>query len=212
MTQVLARGVESERVDAAAVITKFGQRLALPEYPHIFGRQLVLPAQVDYLQVGTHGFGQHPHAGSQVIRLRSQPLGAGCKRVVTIAAPEIQFIGKFGAQGIGGQAEPVRQFDAEVTVYVRAQPYFVQLRSNARIGGDIRVGDVQRRLQQRKRRGLDDTFPRPGLFDPGNRLGKVEVRGQRRFDYPVENRVRECLPPFCRLVGAGDFSTGKLTG
>ena len=44
------------------------------------------------------------------------------------------------------------------------------------------------------------TLPRPGLVDPGDRLGEVEVRGQYRFDYLVENRVGERLPPLQRLV------------
>ena len=169
-----------------------------------------MPAQVHDLQVGAYGFRQHPHAGGQVIRLLSQPLGAGSKRIVAVATPEIEFIGKIHPEGVGGQVQTVRQFDAEVAVHVFAQPDFVQLRGNARVGGYVYVGDVRGRLQQRQRGGLDDAFPRPGLLDPGNRLGQVEVGVQGRFDYPVQDRVGKRLPPLQGLVGTGVFGSGKL--
>ena len=142
----------------------------------------------------------HPHAGSQVVRLRSQPLGGGGARVVAIAPPEVKFVGDVKTQAVGRQADPVGELDAKIAVYVGTHPQFVQVGGDTRIGGGIRVGDTKRRLKQRKRRGFDDTLPRPGLVDPGDRLGQVEVRGQHRFDYLVENRVGERLPPLQRLV------------
>ena len=135
-----------------------------------------------------------PHLGSY--------LGpeVGGARVVAIAPPEVKFVGDVKTQAVGRQADPVGELDAKIAVYVGTHPQFVQVGGDTRIGGGIRVGDTKRRLKQRKRRGFDDTLPRPGLVDPGDRLGEVEVRGQHRFDYLVENRVGERLPPLQRLV------------
>jgi len=200
VAQVLPRRIEGACIGQPAVIAGLGQGLPLLKDFHDFAGQPPLVAQVDDLQVGAHGFGQHSYAGSQVVRLRSLPLGGGGTRVVAIAAPEVEFVGDVKTQVVGRQADPVGNLEAKIAVYVGTHPQFVQVRGNTRIGRCLHVGDTKRRLKQRKRRGFDDTLPRPGLVDPGNRLGEVEVRGQHRFDNLVENRVGERLPPLQRLV------------
>ena len=172
----------------------------MPEDFHDFTCQPLLAAQVDDLQVGPHGFGQHPHAGSQEVGFRSQALGSGGARVVAIAAPEVELVGELRADVVGSQAEPVGENDSGSAFFPGTQPQFVQIRADTGIGGGIEVVDAERRLEQWKHRGPGDAFPRPGLVDPGDSSGQVEVRGEHRFHYPVENRIGERLPPLQRFV------------
>ena len=177
---------------------------------HDFVGQPLLAAQVDDLQVGPHGFGQHTHAGSEVVGLRGQPLGPGGAPVVAVAAPEIEFVGELRADVVGGQAEPVGENDAGSGLFPGTQPQFLQLRADTGVGGAVEVVDPGRGLEQGKHRGPGDACPRPGLIDPGDRPGQVEVRGEHLLDYPVEDRVGEGLPPLQGLVRAGSFTSGEL--
>ena len=77
VAQVLPRRIEGACTGQPAVVTRLGQGLPLLKDFHDFAGQPPLVAQVDDFQVGAHGFGQHPYAGCQVVRLRSQPLGTG---------------------------------------------------------------------------------------------------------------------------------------
>ena len=69
VAQVLPRRIEGACIGQPAVVTRLGQGRPLLKDFHDFAGQPPLVAQVDDLQVGAHSFGQHPHAGSQVVRL-----------------------------------------------------------------------------------------------------------------------------------------------
>ncbi len=158
---------------------------------HLAGEH-ALTAKVGNLQVRPHGFGQHANQGGLKVRLRRQALRAGGSRRVAVAAPEVQFIRELRADGIGSQAEPVRQGETEVAERIGVQAQFIQLCTDTCIGGRIEIDAANGRLNRRYQGGrIGDARPRPRLLHPGDCHREIEVGIEDRFDDLIEYRVVE---------------------
>ena len=211
--QPAPRRVEVPQFDQSPIVPGLGKRFLLLQDGHDLAGQRLLPAQTRNLQIGTDGLGQHPHARTEKVRLGGRQFSLGGSRIVSVAAPEIEFVGKLHAQGIGGESQPVGDLHACRAQGFRIQPDFLQLRSDTRVRRMVEFVHADRRLKQGKRRSPGDARPAPGLLYAGDRSGQVEIRREHLLDYPVEDRIFKGLPPRQGPVCTGiRYTGGKRAG
>ena len=196
--------MQFERDGKPAFVAALDQPLAFLEQFHVPSSDgELLPEMADF-EVGRDRLGEDPDAGDPQVELRGQQLGSRRECGVPDAAPEIGFVGKVRAQGIGRETQPVGQREIKAQV--------LELRTDRGVRGQVEGLGREARSDRGQDRRVDQPGPRSGLLDPGYRFRDGEVGVEYRFDHLVERGIGERPPPLPRVAGAAGRTLGKVGG
>ena len=136
-------------------------------------------------EVGRDRLGEDPDAGDPQVELRGQQLGSRRECGVPDAAPEIGFVGKVRAQGIGRETQPVGQREIKAQV--------LELRTDRGVRGQVEGLGREARSDRGQDRRVDQPGPRSGLLDPGYRFPRR--RSWSRVPIRPPGRARDRRTP-----------------
>ena len=181
-----------------------GDPLLLPGQRHLVRGHLELTLKVEDVEIRGDRLGDDADSDGVHIGLGGQQLPARRARGGPRPPPEVGLPAELETHGGGREPQTLRQREVETQLLELGADRCVH-RQVVDLHSGARAGD-------REGGGVRQTGSRPGLLDPGGRLGEREVGLDHRLHDLVETRIAEGAPPGVFTGGVAGRIRGEQRG